>query len=134
MIADAIVVGQQRMTAEYSDAVEQVILFVKCAPGTGTGTLHIRQDLAAAIREQITQDLSRRHVPAYIFETEVIPYNANGKKLEIQVKAILCGGNAALGKLKLTQEELLQLKWYERFHRIEDVVDGSAHEGTKAKL
>ena len=110
------------------------MLFIKCAPDVSTRTLYVRPDLEAAIREQITRDLSRRHVPNLIFETEVVPYNANGKKLEIQVKAVLCGGRAALGKLKLTQDELLQLRWYERFYRIESVVDQLARDGKSARL
>ncbi|KAK5202477.1 hypothetical protein LTR41_011771 [Exophiala xenobiotica] len=133
--ADSIVVGQQRITGPYSDAAEQVVLFVKCAPEVSTTTLRVRPDLEAAIREQIAQDLSRRHVPTFVFETEVVPYNANGKKLEIQVKAVLCGGEAALSKLKLTQDELMQIKWYEPFYRIEKVLEGLSREGgAKARL
>ncbi|OQU98890.1 hypothetical protein CLAIMM_04602 [Cladophialophora immunda] len=134
LIADAIVVGQQRLSAPYSDAAEKVVLFVKCTPAANTGTLRVREDLAAAIREQIARDLSRRHVPAYIFETDVVPYNANGKKLEIQVRAILCEGEAALRRLKLTQDELLQLRRYVPFYQIEKVVSQLAQAGTGAKL
>lgn len=99
-----------------------------------TGSLRVRPDLEAAIREQIARDLSRRHVPTYIFETEVVPYNANGKKLEIQVKAVLCGGAAALRKLKLGQEDLMQIKWYEPFYAIEGVVGAFLRADAKAKL
>lgn len=133
-VTDAIVAGQQRLTPPYQDSTERVIMFVKCAPGTSTGTLLVRTELESAIREQISQDLSHRHVPAFIFETDTIPYNANGKKLEIQVKAIICKGPNAMKKLKLTQGELEQLKWYERFYDIENVIKGIGRTNLKANL
>ncbi|KIX06976.1 acetoacetate-CoA ligase [Rhinocladiella mackenziei CBS 650.93] len=130
-IADAIVVGQQRITPPYSDPAERVVLFLKCTPQASTGTLRPCSQIEAAIREQIANDLSRRHVPAFIFETKEVPYNANGKKLEIQVKAVLCGGKQAFAKLKLTQEEFRQIKWFERFYEIEKVVMNLKKGGAK---
>lgn len=120
-IVDALVVGQQRIAAPYSDPAERVVLFIKCSPQASSGTLRPKQQLESAIREQIAKDLSRRHVPTFIFETDEVPYNANGKKLEIQVKAVLCGGGPAMARLKVTQDEFRQLKWYERFFEIEKV-------------
>ena len=134
LILDSLVVGQQRQTNGYSDAAEQVVLFIKCAPHCSTGTLHIRPDLKAAISERLAQELSRRHVPTYMFETEIVPYNANGKKLEIQVKAILGGGRAALSKMKVTQDELQQLTRFVRFYEIEKVMSEAWSEKTKAKI
>lgn len=131
---DALVVGQQRIAPPYADPAEQVILFIKCAPSVSTHTWRVRADLEAAIRDQIAQDLSRRHVPTHIFESELIPYNANGKKLEIQVKAILGEGAAALQKLKLTPEELRQVKLFEPFYEIEKVVARLDNEGPRSKL
>lgn len=94
----------------------------------------MRSDLEAAIRDQIALDLSRRHVPAWIFETEVVPYNANGKKLEIQVKAVLCGGQTALNKLKLTPEERSQVQWYAPFYEMEKVVETLEKQPSRVKL
>ncbi|KIW99293.1 acetoacetate-CoA ligase [Cladophialophora bantiana CBS 173.52] len=119
LITDAIVVGQQRVEPPFVDAAERVVLFIKCTPHASTGTWHPRTEVKSAICEQIVANLSRRHVPAFIFETAEVPYNANGKKLEIQVKAVLCRGKQALSRLKLTQEELRQIKWFERFYEIE---------------
>ena len=134
MITDSIVVGQQRLAPPYSDSAEQVILFIKCTSEATTGTLRVRPELEAAIRDQIAHDLSRRHVPAFIFETQVVPYNANGKKLEIQAKAILGAGASALGHLKLTAEEYAQLKWYERFYQVERVIEGFQSHQPTSKL
>lgn len=134
LLLDAIVVGQQRIAPPYSDSAEQVILFIKCAPNISTNTWRVRGDLDAAIRDQITQDLSRRHVPAHIFECHLIPYNANGKKLEIQLKAILGEGTAALQKLKLTPDELSQVKLFEPFYEIERFVSRPQTETRGSKL
>ncbi|EXJ67943.1 uncharacterized protein A1O5_08557 [Cladophialophora psammophila CBS 110553] len=129
LVTDSIVVGQQRLTPPYSDSSEQVFLFIKTVPSVSTGTLRVCHDLEVAVREQIAHDLSRRHIPAFISVTESVPYNANGKKLEIQLKAVLSGGGPALARLKVTQEEREQLQWYLQFYEIEKVV-----EGIKAKL
>ena len=51
-----------------------------------------------------------------------MPYNVNGKKLEIQLKAVLCGGQAALDKLKTTKEERQSLSWFVKFFDVENVV------------
>ncbi len=133
-ILDSIVIGQQRLAPPYSDSAEKVVLFIKCAPSLRTGTLRVRPELESAVREQIARDLSRRHVPAFIFGTEVVPYNANGKKLEIQAKAVLSGGPSAFQKLKLTAEEFVQLKWYERFYEIEGVVEALKSQQVAAKI
>lgn len=120
-ITDSIVVGQQRIKSPYSDPAELVVLFVKCTPSASSGSLLPRPELRAAIDEQISKDLSRRHVPEYVFEIDNIPYNANGKKLEIPVKAVLCEGRAALNRLKITKEEMMQVAAFLPFHAIETV-------------
>ena len=117
MIEDSIVVGQQRINAPHSDPAERVVLFVKCYPRYRNGVFRLNPQLEASIRKQIAEDLSRRHVPAYIFGTGEIPYNANGKKIEIPLKAVLCGGKKALQKLKLAKEEFEILQWYEKILR-----------------
>jgi len=131
IVTDAIVVGQQRTQPPYSDPAELVVLFVEFTPRCSTGTVRPHSKLESAIREQVAKDLSRRHVPTYIFEIEEVPYNANGKKLEIQVKAVLCGGTEALKKLKLTQEELRQVKKFERFYEMEKMAKSLDGSGSK---
>lgn len=113
-VVDALCVGQQRPKV---DTTERVVLFLKLAPGL---TLHHPdRDMEKAIRAQIASDLSRRHVPEYIFQVDEIPYNANGKKLEIPVKKILCDGIEALSKGKLSSEETRVLARFGRFYDIE---------------
>ncbi|KAH0844046.1 Acetoacetyl-CoA synthetase [Fonsecaea pedrosoi] len=127
-ISDACVVGQQRSFAPYFDSVERVVLFVKCTPSYQHRTHHpwiLDPDLEHAIRAQISRDLSRRHVPTFIFRVPEVPYNANGKKLEIQVKAIVSGGRDAFEKLKATEEERKALAWFLPFYHIENVVKGT---------
>ncbi|KAH8810648.1 putative acetyl-CoA synthetase [Xylogone sp. PMI_703] len=121
-ILDACVVGQQRVKHPYSDAAERVVLFIKCAPTITTNSMIPDTVLEKQIRDQITTDLSRRHVPSFIFEVAEIPYNFNGKKLETQIKAILCSGEEALTKIKVTSEERRKLEVFKRFYHIEDCV------------
>ena len=123
IISDAVVVGQQRLVSGYSDPAERVVLFIKCTPGATSGTINPNPKIISMINQAIERNLSRRHVPSFIFETGTVPYNVNGKKLEIQVKAILNGGKEAMAKLKVTKQELKQLEWYEKFFAIENFVN-----------
>lgn len=82
-IEDSICVGQRRPGI---DDEEHVLLFVKVQPG-----YKFTAQLEEEIKEAIRRGLSRRHVPAWIGEVEDIPYNVNGKKIEIAVKKIVSG-------------------------------------------
>ena len=117
-IVDAIVVGQQRTKAPYSDTTERVLLFIACFPHASSNTLLPTEKLDSQIREQISKDLSRRHVPAHILEVTKIPYNANGKKLEIQVKKLVNTGSLVAGE-RVTTEEREAVSQYERFFHLE---------------
>lgn len=90
-ILDAIVVGQQRALDPYLDTTERVLLFIQVGPNQTSCSLFPSTELGAQIRGQITKDLSRRHVPSYVFVVSRIPYNTNGKKMEIQVKKVVNG-------------------------------------------
>ncbi|EXJ55066.1 acetoacetate-CoA ligase [Cladophialophora psammophila CBS 110553] len=122
-IIDSLVVGQQRSAAPYSDTTERVLLFIKCREGESTNHLLPNKDLDSRIRDQIARDLSRRHVPAHIFEVKEIPYNANGKKMEIQVKAVVNGGAQAKTKQRLSQHELSMLEQFEPFFHLEKLLN-----------
>lgn len=130
-VLDALVVGQQRVSPAYSDSTERVLLFIKCSNTHSTGTLFPTQKLDALIRQRIMKDLSRRHVPEYIFEVEDVPYNANGKKMEIQVKAIVNGGASAKAKMKLSEQELAMMEKFERFYDLETLVKNSRRAAPK---
>ena len=68
-IDDAICVGQRRP----QDKDERVLLFVKMRAGH-----KLDPPFEEAIRAAIRTSLSRRHVPAYIFEVQELPVSACG--------------------------------------------------------
>lgn len=63
-VQDSLCVGQRRP----QDSDESVLLFLLMKPGQ-----RFDQELARAVKEAISKDLSKRHVPRYIFETKDIP-------------------------------------------------------------
>ncbi|CAL1295524.1 unnamed protein product [Larinioides sclopetarius] len=63
---------------------ERAVLFLKIEDGYS-----FSDELVNRIREAIARELTIRHVPDVILETKDIPYNINGKKLEIIVKKII---------------------------------------------
>ncbi|MCJ1314036.1 hypothetical protein MMC25_007716 [Agyrium rufum] len=81
-IEDSVCVGQRRP----QDKDERVLLFVKMRSGK-----KFTPQLSQKIKTQVATSLSRRHVPAHIFETPEIPTTINSKKVETPLKAILCG-------------------------------------------
>ncbi|PCH36095.1 acetoacetate-CoA ligase [Wolfiporia cocos MD-104 SS10] len=121
VIDDSICVGQRRQ----QDRDERVLLFLKMRTG------HTLTDaLADRIRLAIRTSLSHRHVPAYIFEVEQIPYTVNGKKIEIAVKQIVSGSTIKPSGT-VANPESLQL--YYKYIELEKLVgEGSAK--IRAKL
>lgn len=128
-VLDSVAIGQQRTMAPYSDPTERVILFLKVSTRTRTETAIPRKDLVERIRQQVGRALSKRHIPDFMFEVEEIPYNANGKKMEIQLKAVCNRGGDALAAMKLTDKERSVLQAYTKFFCIED-----AHSVRSVKL
>ena len=121
VVVDAVVVGQQR-GAPYSDFTERVLLFLKCRGNASSDNLLPPKELDTRIRAQIAKDFSRRHVPEHIFEVNEIPYNVNGKKMEIQVKAVVNGGRSARLKQRVSQQELAMLDQFEPFYHLEQLL------------
>ncbi|XP_054720802.1 acetoacetyl-CoA synthetase-like [Uloborus diversus] len=73
--------------SQYSaKGVERAVLFLKMKSGHCCD-----QILVDKLRAMISRELSSRHVPEIIIETADIPYNLNGKKMEIVVKNIING-------------------------------------------
>ncbi|KXS96473.1 hypothetical protein AC579_3984 [Pseudocercospora musae] len=70
------------------DQSERVFLFLQLK----NKEKEIGQGLENRIKNAITKDLSRRHVPHLFFAVDQIPYNVNGKKLEIPLRAVLSKG------------------------------------------
>ncbi|QGA18284.1 hypothetical protein EYB26_005968 [Talaromyces marneffei] len=112
-IVDSICVGQQRA----ADVTEKVILFVKVL---SAGSSPISDDkwleLKRKIQECIASGLSLRHVPSAIFRVSNIPYNVNGKKMEIPLKAVVSEGRQAFVKRKFAAEETAALQEYVKYY------------------
>ena len=72
------------------------------------------------IKEQIAKHLSRKHVPEFVFEVEKIPYNTNGKKMEIQVKRIVNG--EVRMRAMVSREESEALSQFEQFFHLETLL------------
>lgn len=118
---DSIAVGQQRVVPPYFDPTERVILFLKMSSRARTETTSPQGALVERIRQHIGKDLSKRHIPTFMFEVGEIPYNANGKKMEIQLKAVCNHGGDALATIKLTEKERKVLGDYTRFFHVENL-------------
>ncbi|CAK4034120.1 acetoacetate- ligase [Lecanosticta acicola] len=87
-VLDSICVGQQRRRQDES---ERVCLFLLLRDEKKQKkTKKLRPELVKRIRDGIQQDLSRRHVPHFPLPAVdgVIPYNANGKKLEMPLRSV----------------------------------------------
>jgi acetoacetyl-CoA synthetase len=111
IISSTLCVGRQRPL----DHSESVFLFVLMRPGH-TFTPKLVEDIRAAIRK----GLSPRHVPKFIIETKEIPVTANGKKVETQVKKILCEGKVP-GKISSTVENPGCLQSYVKYYKFDEV-------------
>ncbi|KAK5071597.1 hypothetical protein LTR64_004624 [Lithohypha guttulata] len=81
-VQDSICVGQRRK----QDDDESVLLFLLMAPGQ-----KFTAALIGKVKQIISRELSKRHVPKYIFETPEIPMTINGKKVELPVKQVVSG-------------------------------------------
>ncbi|EAQ90514.1 hypothetical protein CHGG_02449 [Chaetomium globosum CBS 148.51] len=115
-VQDSLCVGQRRP----QDADEAVMLFLLMKPG-----VRFERGLVNEIRRAIEVDLSKRHVPKYIFQTPEIPTTINLKKVELPVKQIVSGRTIkASGTLANPQS----LEYYYRFAKVEELV------GPKEKL
>ncbi len=79
-VDDAIVVGR-----DVGDD-QEVVLFVKTAPGIG-----LDDELRDLIRSAIRTNATPRHVPRHIHEVADIPYTISGKKVEKAVGQVLAG-------------------------------------------
>ncbi|KAK4155967.1 hypothetical protein C8A00DRAFT_31220 [Chaetomidium leptoderma] len=115
-VRDSLCVGQRRP----QDNDESVMLFLLMKPG-----VRFDRGLVNEIKQAISADLSKRHVPRYIFETPEIPTTINLKKVELPVKQIVSGHTIkASGTLANPQS----LDYYYQFAKVEELV------GPKEKL
>lgn len=133
-IHDGLAIGLQRTEGKYSDPAERVILFLKIAPEHSSSSeekkqgVAVKEELLKNLKDQIQRDLSRRHIPHFFFEVDEIPHNANGKKMEIQVKQVCNAGGEVLKKMTLSDAEREMLRKFERFHDVEEAVKASSRQ------
>ncbi|KAK0652032.1 hypothetical protein B0T16DRAFT_346126 [Cercophora newfieldiana] len=109
-IQDSLCVGQRRQR----DSDESVMLFLLMKPGH-----QFTRELVNAIKEAIRRDLSKRHVPKYIFETPEIPTTINLKKVELPVKQIVSGH---IIKPSGTLANPKSLDYYYQFAKVEELL------------
>ncbi|KAL2760665.1 hypothetical protein ACRALDRAFT_1046183 [Sodiomyces alcalophilus JCM 7366] len=111
-VADSLCVGQRRP----GDEDESVMLFLLMKPG------HVFDSkLVAEMREAIARELTKRHVPRWIFETPEIPTTVNLKKVELPVKQIVSGRTIKPSGTLLNPQSL---DYYYQFARVEELVAG----------
>ncbi len=110
-VKDSICVGQRRK----EDNDETVLLFVLMAKGH-----RFNQTVVKDIKNAIGRELSKRHVPKYIFETPDIPMTINLKKVELPVKQIVSGYTIKPSSTLMNPD---CLKFFYQFANIEKVVE-----------
>ncbi|KFM60097.1 Acetoacetyl-CoA synthetase, partial [Stegodyphus mimosarum] len=96
--------------SQYSkNLVERAVLFLKMKEGYS-----LNKELENKIREAIAKGLTVEHIPEVLLEVPDIPYNMNGKKMEIIVKKII--NNMPYNSESVINEESLKI-----FHNMPDL-------------
>ena len=85
-VADSLVVD----TGSLTDATGTLYLFIVLGPGA-----ELDSALKKRIASEVRRELSPRHVPDQILSVPSVPRTLNGKKLEVPVKRLLLGADAA---------------------------------------
>lgn len=114
IIDDSLCIGQRRA----QDSNERVLLFLKMRAGQRMTPAFVED-----VNEAIKKELSRRHVPAHVFEVPEIPYTVNGKKIEIAVKQIVSGSSHVKPSGTVANPDSLQ--FYYQFRDLEGLVGNS---------
>lgn len=109
-VADSICVGQRRP----QDNDESVMLFLLMRPGH-----KFDRKLVNEVKEAIKNELTKRHVPKYVFETPEIPTTVNLKKVELPVKQIVSG---QIIKPSGTLLNPKSLDYYYQFAKVEELI------------
>lgn len=113
-VQDSLCVGQRRK----GDGDERVLLFLLMKQGH-----RFTGELVREVKEKIAKDLSKRHVPMFVFETPEIPTTINLKKVELPVKQIVSGH---VIKPSGTLANPKSLDFYYQFAKVEELVDPKA--------
>ncbi|KAJ6017890.1 acetoacetate-CoA ligase [Penicillium sp. IBT 35674x] len=113
-VTDSLCVGQRRRT----DLDESVMLFVLMRNGQP-----LDRNLVRDIKATIAEELSKRHVPKYIFEMPELPITVNQKKVELPVKQIVSGQPVQLSGTLLNPRSL---DYFHQFVQVEDLTGSSS--------
>ncbi|KAI0119945.1 acetoacetate-CoA ligase [Nemania sp. FL0031] len=113
-IADSICVGQRRP----QDNDESVMLFLLMRPGH-----KFTEKLVQDVKNAIQREMTKRHVPKYVFETPEIPTTVNLKKVELPVKQIVSGHIIKPSGTLLNPDSL---DYYYQFAKVEELVPPKA--------
>ncbi|KAH7318443.1 hypothetical protein B0I35DRAFT_409335 [Stachybotrys elegans] len=113
-VAESLCVGQRRP----QDLDERVVLFLLMKNGVG-----LDKAMVAKVKAAIAADLTKRHVPKYVFEVPEIPVTVNGKKVELPVKQILSGKTIKASGTLLNPNSL---DYFYQFQKIEELTEPRA--------
>ncbi|OAQ64802.1 acetoacetyl-CoA synthase [Pochonia chlamydosporia 170] len=108
-VAESLCVGQRRP----SDLDERVVLFLIMKQGH-----ELDKKMVRSIKDTIAKELTKRHVPKYIFQVPEIPVTVNGKKVELPVKSIISGKTVKPSGTLLNPGSL---EYFYRFQKVEEL-------------
>jgi acetoacetyl-CoA synthetase len=106
-IAEALVIG-----CEQSDGGYWMPLFVVLADGA-----ELTDELRERIKKTIRDEVSPRHVPDDIIEAPGVPHTRTGKKLEVPIKKLFAGADAATVVERTAVDDPDLLDWYANLKR-----------------
>jgi acetoacetyl-CoA synthetase len=106
-VAEALVIG-----AEQPDGGYWMPLFVVLADGA-----ELTDELRDRIKDTIREQVSPRHVPDEILVAPGVPHTRTGKKLEVPIKKMFQGADAARVVEKSAVDDPALLDWYANLKR-----------------
>jgi len=106
-VAEALVIG-----CEQEDGGYWMPLFVVLAEGAA-----LDDDLRERIKKTIRDEVSPRHVPDEIIEAPGVPHTRTGKKLEVPIKKLFGGADAAKVVERTAVDDPELLDWYASLKR-----------------
>ena len=101
-VVEALVIGAEQPDGDY-----WMPLFVVLAEG-----LELTEELQTRINDTVRTEVSPRHVPDEIIVAPGIPHTRTGKKLEVPIKKLLQGGDAAKVVERSAVDDPALLDWY----------------------
>jgi acetoacetyl-CoA synthetase len=106
-VAEALVIG-----CEQEDGGYWMPLFIVPAEGVA-----LTDDLRERIKKTIRDEVSPRHVPDEIIEAPGVPHTRTGKKLEVPIKKLFAGADAAKVVERSAVDDPELLDWYANLKR-----------------